>query len=215
VKADDPRHGRRSGYQDGCRCDPCSLANYRYGKRWEAEQSRGYTRTVPIIGSQRRSQALERLGWSMRYQSMTVGRSPRWVENALYLNTSGRIHIRNHELFAALYDEHSMRLPPQTRSARAVVNRAQRLGYIPPLAWDDGRIDDPDYQPHAGSNRRHRDDVDDAVVLRVLSGERLDTTTAERAEIVRRWLASGRSERQLCQITGWRMGRYTEREDVA
>ena len=50
----------------------------------------------------------------------------------------------------------------------------------------------------------------------ILAGEKLPTTTAERREIMRRWLASGRTESSLCERMGWKASRYTpRREEVA
>ena len=37
----------------------------------------------------------------------------------------------------------------------------------------------------------------------------------EKSEIVRRWLRAGRSERLLCQLTGWREGRYRVPSEAA
>jgi hypothetical protein len=34
------------------------------------------------------------------------------------------------------------------------------------------------------------------------------TSRLEKIEIMRRWLADGRSEAELCRLTGWRAGRY-------
>jgi hypothetical protein len=217
VRADDPRHGKLAGYRAGCHEQCCRKAANDHTQRLKLRGEYG-KRHVDATGTRRRVQALAAIGWSHANVSRYIGWEGTFLAQAM--RTRGKVHVDTAAAVRKAYDDLSMKLPPQTTtSERMSVARtlklAERQGWLPPLSYDDGRIDDPDYRPHAGSNRRHRDDVDDAVVLRVLSGERLDTTPAERAEVVRRWLASGRSERQLCQITGWRMGRYTEREEVA
>jgi hypothetical protein len=62
--------------------------------------------------------------------------------------------------------------------------------------------------PVVGSAGRDPDDVDHAVVARVLAGEVLDTTRAERRIITATWVGRGRSETALCDRMGWRTGRY-------
>jgi ParB-like chromosome segregation protein Spo0J len=48
--------------------------------------------------------------------------------------------------------------------------------------------------------RKGRDEVDEVVVERCLNGERLDTTKAEREEVIARWKESGRSLNELSRI---------------
>lgn len=49
------------------------------------------------------------------------------------------------------------------------------------------------------------------LVERILRGERLAATPAEKAEVVRLWLASGRPLKQLEQQTGWNGKREKDR----
>jgi transcriptional regulator with XRE-family HTH domain len=49
MNADDPRHGKRSGYLAGCRCDPCWTAHRRYCKAYTLD---GRRRTVPAERAQ-------------------------------------------------------------------------------------------------------------------------------------------------------------------
>lgn len=88
--------------------------------------------------------------------------------------------------------------------------RARNEGHRPPLSWDDpGTLAWPngpvDWQI---PRERHLDFV---VVQRLLDGERIRSTKAEKVEAMRRWLAAGKSERSLCQIHGWHEGRYVIR----
>ena len=56
------------------------------------------------------------------------------------------------------------------------------------------------------------DVIDEAAITRVLAGEVIPTTTAERRLIMRRWIEAGNSEKSLCDRMGWRQGRYTPGE---
>lgn len=103
------------------------------------------------------------------------------------------------------------------------MNRARNAGHRPPLAWDDpGTLAWPGGIPspmHGTHRPRHLNlasnthDYDENVVIRILAGDKVPATLAERLEVMRRWLAAGRSERSLCKRMGWKDGRYTERAD--
>jgi hypothetical protein len=83
---------------------------------------------VPAIGVRRRIDALGALGWS--YADIGV----------VYTTARGRsvhAHTRAHVL--AVYDRLSMTVGPSAR-ARLL---AHQKGFLPPLAWDDETIDDP------------------------------------------------------------------------
>lgn len=67
----------------------------------------------------------------------------------------------------------------------------------------------------AAHARRPPGEIDDAVVERVLGGDILPTTAAERRLILARWLARGGSEKSLCDRMGWKTARYTTTEAIA
>jgi len=205
MDAFDPRHGTRKGYAAGCREQCCRDATARYQRGRDYDKLRGLERTVPIVGAQRRVQALQRLGWSAEYMSKRLGKCRAWLQMMVKHNQSGRIYRRNHEAVAALYDELSMTLGP----SRITRMRAEKAGYLPPLAWDDDRIDDPTYTPKLRQElHRSHNDVDEAVVLRILNGEVLPATVAEKGEVLRRWVARGGTLKDMCRRQGWKQGRY-------
>lgn len=113
------------------------------------------------------------------------------------------------------YEQHEAH-PGQSAYTRA---RALNAGHLPPAAWDDpGTLAWPSGQPEPilqSSGTLQLADIDHAVVERVLAGEVLPTTTAERREITRRWLVGGGSEKALCDRMNWRAGRYTPERGVA
>ena len=182
------RHGTRAGYSAGCRCDECRAATARYerGRQWDI--LRGQQRTVPTIGARRRIEALQALGWSAEALSRRLGFSRAWLNMTLRCE---RIYRRNHDLIAALYDDLSMTLPPQTKCTDRQRAYARKKGWAVPLAWNDETIDDPTARPHGTREARSRHDLDPVVVERVLAGDRdQPVTRAERHEVIRRWPGS-------------------------
>lgn len=157
-----------------------------------------------------------RLGWPSRIlaEKARIQRGQQGVD--AILRKSQKVTAWRAADIAKVYDELSMTLGPSNITRL----RAEAKGWPPPLAWDDDRIDDPAYnpmglltngvhRPRRGSSTRSA--IDEAVVLRVLSGENLPTSKAERAEIMRRWIDNGGSEAELCRRMGWRAGRYGSR----
>jgi hypothetical protein len=211
VTPDDPRHGTVAGHiahqrSDRNYCDPCIRAKAMYDKRrkWDALNGRGYT--VPSLGARRRVQALRAAGWSRQRIAEAAG----WeTSGALrYIDRSDTITRTTHERVAEVYERLAMKPPPDEMAARRARTWARRQGHPQPLAWWD--IDDPNEVPDSGSDPhgRNRDDLDPVVVDRLLAGEHVDSTRAERDEAMRRWRAAGRSERSLCELFGWHEGRY-------
>jgi hypothetical protein len=161
---------------------------------------------IPSLGAQRRIQSLMRNGWTHpAIRGASVAGSKEIMRGRCVSIRAGIWRAVD-----TVFDQWSMERGPEPKASTA----ARRRGYAPPLAWDD--IDDPDEHPH-GMRRADVDYdgsniVDEATVLRVLAGETLPTNTAERHEVVRRWLALGRSERSLCVRMGWKDGRYGREE---
>lgn len=119
-----------------------------YG-RWQPK-------SVPIVGTRRRIEALACMGWSMRALSRALG----WHQDRLQVLLSipgGGVSPANRDRIAALYDELWDKRPPErTRSERISASRpralAARNGWAPPLAWDDDTIEDPDATPDLGAD---------------------------------------------------------------
>lgn len=200
----------------------CALANMRA----RGDNARAYPATiarlravrVPTdVGVVRRVQALTRLGWSAPQIAAEAGipyttivrlrdhADRQWV---------GRDDLR--DAVAVAYDALSMKVPPLTRWTSRLAGKAERAGWAPPLAWDEGSIDDPDARP-AGDvtrGRRSTTDLDHGVVDDILAGDyHLAATVAERREVCRRWVRQGRSLAELGRLTGWRTDRYVRLSD--
>lgn len=155
------------------------------------------------------------IGWSTRELDKMLDRKPSYTYRVL--TGPGDVYLTTANLFADLYERLSMTRPtaddePAAAVIRRNVNMAKRRGYLPPLAWVD--IDDPDESP----DLRVRDTAPDPVVIdRILGGDMSlarSATRAEKVEVVRRWVASGRSLTALEKATGWRAARYTERRSA-
>lgn len=158
--------------------------------------------TWSVIGIQRRLQALATLGWSssMLARELQVNAGaistaqikPRQFIRPAFADTV----VRNYDRLTAT--------PPSPEAAwvpALVTARARRYGWQGPDAWDDIDFDvEPDPLP--------ADYIDEAVVVRILSGDPVPASNAERAEVIRRWPTTGKSLNELEHLTGWNTRRY-------
>ena len=146
------QHGTVSAYKtDGCRCDAC----YRAQSRSEKWRRAFGGRDVPAVGTQRRLQALMANGWPVGDLADRLGMA-RQVMSALLVHRRIVRHGTAVQV-AELYDQLWSATPAlgdlhRQRSTSRSRLRAQRNGWPPPLAWDDGAgphgIDNPHATPH-------------------------------------------------------------------
>lgn len=212
MNPDDQRHGTNAGYCAGCRDECCQRAHMVNMKRYRMNPKT----LVPVIGTRRRIEALEAIGWSRAHVSRELGHSREWVGHVLRKDT---IRQDTAAVIADIYERLSMVLPMdaptrckgQTRFHEVARSRARANGFAPPMAWDDD-IDNPDAVPNFGG----RDvEVDPIVVERLAAGHRTKSTQAEKFAAMEKWLAMGHSQRSLCAIHGWQESRYVVRQDGA
>lgn len=156
---------------------------------------------VPTLGATRRIQALMRLGWSHDAMQGRYGFDTQHFARGTYRQSLAR-KIRAAE---AMYDDLCMTVGV----SRKTMTYARNARWQPPLAWWD--IDDPHEAPDLGRGQVAGAVVDRTVVTRLLYGERVPSTKAEKEEAMRRWIAGGKSARSLALIHGWQEGRYTQR----
>lgn len=211
VLPDDPRHGTTKGYHAGCHEACCRSAMARYEKAGRLARLNGGL-AVPALGAKRRLQALLRLGWSSHRIAAEAGLSHRnhvWrILNGQKGKPTVWIQRDTDKWVREVYDRLSMQIPEGRYVARTRAY-AERMGYLPPLAWID--IDDPDEHPELDAV--DGDDFDPVVVDRILAGDwRLKATPRERAEVVARW--TGTSS-ELARLTGWKPERYGRKESAA
>lgn len=100
---------------------------------------------VPAIGTARRIQALATIGWTLTEVASAIGWTVQNLARLVSPSTAG-VAVRTARDVAGLYERLSMTAPsgPGAKRARAM---ARRHGWVPPLAWNEGAIDDPKAQP--------------------------------------------------------------------
>lgn len=168
---------------------------------------------VSSVGTLRRLQALAAIGWSIT----AIGTAADELGVDLTLSViryvlrgcDPRVRVRTHDAVTAVYDHLSMTIPAPSRAVSLTRGHAQKREYLPPLAWDD--IDSDPAPTTCGRDR----EIDPVVVSRVLAGDVVPATRAERTEIFRRWVAMGRPLSGLEAQTGWSPNRYYRIKDAA
>lgn len=147
MSPDDPRHGTTRGHAAGCRQTCCREArNLDEARRRKYRQVLGITRSVDATGTRRRIQALMALGWPGHAIAGHCG----WRTGEAVFEITRRNWVQRStaEAVAHVYEHLSM-TPGPSAQTRA---RAARMGWPPPLAWDD--IDNPDEQPDVSKSAR-------------------------------------------------------------
>lgn len=166
------------------------------------------------VGTRRRLQALMTLGWTGRYLTGRLGASTRTITTIVYDTNDTPIQVGTRIKVTELYDELSMTIPPPSRARTRIRNIAKTNGWLPPLAWDDDKIDNPKPQNSHTVQRKNSEPFDEIAIEAVLSqkithDQAARFSTAERTETTRQWLATGRTHNALNRATGWRSQRYT------
>lgn len=132
----------------GCTCSPeCRARRAQYEKERRYYAERGQPLTVPAIGFKRRVRALAALGWTQKDIAAELGIATGNMSNRMTYAKS--VTRRMHDAMCDIYDRLSMTLPPDTMANRRTRTMAHRAGWLPPLALEDSRIDDPTYRPRA------------------------------------------------------------------
>lgn len=200
------RHGTLTmATTGGCHEPCCARVAARYYKRYAVLKAAGIRIRVPAAPSHRKVQALQALGHTRASIAVQCGMSPQALTNLM-----GRdlIKARTAARIDEAYRRLEMTVPAENRWTKRARREALELGWPPPLAWEDieaGVIANvPKSTPYSHA-RLDWDEIDYALQYHDFS-RRL--SPREKAEIVRLWKVTGRSERALCKLTGWREGRY-------
>lgn len=209
MTPEDPRHGSYAGavqhwFDKERPCDQCARAEWRYRKTRQLRALQGNPATVPAIGTKRRIEALHALGWARRQIADASGVSLNTL-HSIFAHESTRVLSGTANAIADAYDRMSMTLPSGGYADRGRA-AARRRGWLPPLAWDEDTIDNPDARPHSSPARpQNSDDIDPVAVERAVLGEHLPLTRAERHEAIRRWPGSINALERL--HPGWNVSR--------
>lgn len=203
------QHGTRHAYEScGCRCLPCRAAHaqmingYRHGRR-----SQGVY--IPSAGTRRRLQALAAIGISARTIAQHTGVTTHMVRK--YRSAvCDTIRPERAALFADAYNALSDHrgTGPDARRCEAL---ARRFGWLPPIAYDDDTIDDPDPAVDAAARAAlrldaptwDRDELDEIAVEQACNGRRVHLARAERLAAVATLTERGYSEKQISELLGY------------
>jgi hypothetical protein len=193
-----------------CRCLPCRLHTSRLREQRRHGGGLADNGFTDRTGTIRRLQALHRLGWSTVEVGNRLGVSRQAV---LYWRTYPHPLIlrATADRITRVYDQLSAVLPPAGRGTDKTREHATRNGWLPPLAWDDGTIDDPTAAP--ATTVADHTVIDDTAVEEALAGREVRLTKTERAEAVRRGTARGMSARTVAERL--RIAEYTVERDKA
>lgn len=160
-----------------------------------ANQSTGH---VPRVGAARRVQALLAMGWP--HQMLGAAGI---VNSAQIIGASGDlITVQRWRQVRDVYDRLSMTPGPSPETR----GWAAKLGYAPPLAWDEEGIDDPSVTPGHDATAPGREDcvVDEVAVARAAAsvGAAASLTATERTAVVRVMASRGASDTQIAEHLG-------------
>jgi hypothetical protein len=154
---------------------------------------------VDSTGTRRRLQALMALGWSVNRIAQAAGVDHQPMRHAL---AGGMVSARTARTVRDVYDELWDQAPPTaTRGDRVAVGktraRAAAAGYLPPMAWDDDTIDDPDARPAEHDVEAHIG-VDHVAITRALTGDfARPLTRPERWIAIAQLAREGLSDREI------------------
>lgn len=179
-------HGTLAMYRHhSCGCLHCRVANAALAADRRAGVRRPPERYVDATGTVRRLRALAALGVRIDVIASRLGVTTRAVaylrdQRRVRVDTAARVQIIYNDLWDA---------PAEFRS-QATSRNALRLGWLPPLAWDDDTIDlshgdivQMGYGLHQFIySPQTAEDIDKIAVERAVAGERIPLNPAEVSE---------------------------------
>lgn len=160
---------------------------------------------VGATGARRRLQGLASQGWDLRRLTAVCGIGESTLA-AIRTGYTERVSVAMHNTILTTVADIGLTVGESKQSRE----NADRKGWVGLFAWED--IDDPSEKPHVGARGMVFDEV---IVERLLAGERLKSNRAEKEEAMRRWLANGGSQRELCRMHGWGENRYAPKKVAA
>lgn len=153
---------------------------------------------VPRVGAARRVQALLAMGWSHH----ALGAAG-IANSAQIIGAAGDlITVQRWRQVRDVFDRLSMTPGPSPETR----GWAAKLGYHPPLAWDEESIDDPTATPGPDATTTGREDcvIDEVAVARAAdtAGAAASLTTTEREAVLRVMASRGASDAQIAEHLG-------------
>lgn len=170
---------------------------------------------IDATGTSRRLRGLVAIGYSQSFLAQRIGVRP--TNFGPLVHDRERVTVATARAVSDLYDELSMtpRVGTDHRTKISVSRArryAERMKWLPPLAWDDDTIDDPFMRPETAVKvSRLAVDADEVAVQRFIEGDLplKSLTPADRVEVVRQWKAAGRPLKEL-ERRGMNPFRYDE-----
>ena len=151
---------------------------------------------VTARGAQRRIRALAARGWTLD----EIARRLMWAdERRDNIHNVEHVHAWVHQSLSALYEEIWNAEPPAATLSECAlrdrtIRRAQRMGWAPPMAWDDIDNDDAPEAVEADP-----DLVDEVAVELALQGHRVRLSAAERRVVIAKGTELGMSAKELAE----------------
>jgi hypothetical protein len=191
------QHGTRLAYDaDRCRCFDCRLANAIAKATYADGEKPAREGKVPNAGTQRRLHALNAVGHTWKSIGQRLGLSIQSVREIAGLSTQHPwtlCYIDTARKVEELYEEWWNVYPAGTAAHRARLS-AKRKGFLPPLAWDDETIDDPQATPAPLDGAAV---IDAVAIKRVVDGGTAELSEAEKDEVVKVMLRQGLSHTMI------------------
>lgn len=133
--------------QHRCRCSSCRERSRDYAY-WRRHSGCARTR-IDATGTRRRLQGLACLGWTFTELGERLGTTRQAVQNWAKADT---VWPATAQRITALFAELCMTVPAHppgyaAGTAERVRIQARKNDWVPPLAWDDDDIDNPDARP--------------------------------------------------------------------
>ena len=97
---------------------------------------------VPALGTIRRIQALTAIGYTLQQQGRLARINP---DKPRHILTQTHTDAATAEAIAALFTRLQLTPSRPSRQATQARNTARLNGWLPPLAWDEDRLDDPQH----------------------------------------------------------------------
>lgn len=206
-------HGTMMMYeQHACRCFPCRLRSAERRRETRHGRRLGIERFTDATGTVRRLQALAAAGVPLPVIAARLGVTNQAVDHARARRNGHLVRVDVAQRVREAYDE-LWNYPTPSRKTRTC---ALRRGWLPPMAWDDGTIDDPDAEPyreryvHAAERG-----IDEVAVAEAVAGRPVRLTPAERAEVVLLLTARGYSAAEIADRLGTTQRTVTRRRSGA
>lgn len=131
------RHFSASAYYYGCKSPEAKQRRSEQRKRSDYLAKRGMPARVSAVGFIRRYRALCCLGWTTDTQIEMAGIR----FDITHIMRRGHVHRSTHDAMVKLYDRLWDTPGPSSRTRLL----AKRKGWLPPMAWDDDELDNPEH----------------------------------------------------------------------